>query len=34
MNIDRDWKLYAKYLKDKEKYDKSRTNTSNGSNDR
>ena len=33
MKIERDPEMYNKYLKDKEKYDKSRINKSNGSND-
>lgn len=33
MKLERDWELYKEYLRDREKYDKSRTDTSNGSND-
>ena len=33
IKLERDPEMYKKYLNDKEKYDKSRTDTSNGSND-
>lgn len=33
LQIERDLEMYQKYLKDKEEYDKARTNTSDGSNE-